>query len=531
MPRLQVLNGKRQGAVYDVRPGVETIIGHRQSAVIPIDDPWISWDHARLFFNGEGTCWIEDLGSTNGTYVNCVRVKREVLRHEDIIFLGKTHVLFLCPAEEQEVLAGDPYAPDLGAGWPAPGAAAGPPIVHAPSSSAGHPAVVNAADLMPSSIGAFQSDSGLPPLRDPFASAGTPPPWAQPPAGKKRRDPFADSSVDPFASGPDFAHGPAAAPPPPPPTPSQMLPQAERKRRAFADTNADDDLLGMQAARGGPPGQPNRSLSLSDLNEDLGAGSAPPVHEISQLIEGYDDLDTILGDGRARTPDPAYARPTRAPHSELRTRPIDTDAARRLLAEEMAAPARAPSAQGAPTLALPAVTFAPSSAAGPPIVAAPPGPQRASPATAGTTSAPPPPPLPTLHDDADPHEVPGPDLTPPELAFERARLDDEVRRLRAALQAAREADPQAVKVAAEALRDQELGRLARKVAELERDMVRTRQELDEKQVELDRVTDEMIEKEDRIDRLEGEVRRLRGRAPAGALGESTDADLETMELP
>ncbi|MCO5170416.1 MAG: FHA domain-containing protein [Planctomycetes bacterium] len=518
MPRLQVLNGKRQGAVFEVKAGVEALIGHRQTATIAIDDPWVSWDHARLFFDHDATCWIEDLGSTNGTYVNCVRVKREVLRHEDIIFLGKTHVIFLSPAEESFGLEGGLPEPQP-VSWTAVGAAPegpfdartakpGPgPIVRAPSSSAGQHRA--AGHPMASSAGPFRSDSGVPPLRDPFASGNVAAPtWGAPPAGKPKRDPFADSSVDPFASGADFAP-PVRPPPPPPPTPSQMLPQAERARRAFADTNADDDLLG-----GAAPGaqQPGRSLSLSDLSEDLGAGSAVPVHEISQLIEGYDDLDTILGDGRARTPDPAFARPRTAMPSEMRTRPIDTDAARRILAEEEA---RAPAVvrETPSTLSMPAVTIERSSEAAARIV--PPQPQVRPEHAAPPPPAPAPPP---------PAEFARPEaLDPAGIAFERARLEDEVRRLRAALQAARATTPETARAAAEVLRDQELGRLARRVAELERDVVRLRQELAEKQAELDGVTEEMIDKEDRIERLE---ERLRERLSA-----STDADLEAMELP
>ena len=117
MPRLQVLNGKRQGAVFDMEFGTEHMIGHRHTAQITIDDPWVSWDHARLYFDRDGTCWIEDLNSTNGTYVNCVRVTREQLKHEDIIFLGKTHVILLAPAEER---ARSGLAPVVGNGASGP---------------------------------------------------------------------------------------------------------------------------------------------------------------------------------------------------------------------------------------------------------------------------------------------------------------------------------------------------------------------------------------------------------------------------
>ena len=165
MPRLQVLNGKRQGAVYDVARGSEHIIGHRQSASITIDDPWVSWDHARVFFNEDDrTCWIEDLGSTNGTYVNCVRVKREPLRHEDIVFLGKTHVIFLMPAEEHQ----ESVSPIFG------DSSEGDHIPLSSASQAGADALPHGTGVLHagSSADPFAEDSGgHPPLRDPFASA------------------------------------------------------------------------------------------------------------------------------------------------------------------------------------------------------------------------------------------------------------------------------------------------------------------------------------------------------------------------
>ena len=95
-------------------------------------------------------------------------------------------------------------------------------------------------------------------------------------------------------------------------------------------------------------------------------------------------------------------------------------------------------------------------------------------------------------------------------AFERSRLEDEVRRLRMALQAVQARDPQAIQIAAQTLRDAELGRLAQRVAELERDLAAARRTLGEREQELDDVTDEMIAKEDLIDQLR---RQLGGAVP------------------
>lgn len=546
MPRLQVLNGKRQGAVFDVAHGQPLVIGHRPNADISIDDPWVSWDHARLSWNQDGSCWIDDLGSTNGTYVNCVRVKRELLRHEDIVFLGKTHVIFLAPASE---LAPVP----LGFDDPSSGAL-GPPAVRgsssaafpgfAPSSSSAFPPL-----RAPSALGALASDEMFGAPKDPFASTNTTPAWkpaaaAPAPAAKQRKgDPFADSAIDPFQSGPEYtqpiqppvqpggttmsglfptAH-PGPAPAPPPPAPAKVDPA--RARRAFADTNADEDGLGPIA----PPQAGGRErLSLSDLQEPADEGppaQAPSGQEISRLLgNDYDDLDTILGDGRAMTPDPARVRGgksrtgpdlDKAAPSEMRTRPINTDAVNQILAEaEAEAPLRggpSPSGGKTGTAGWSASTPQPQQRPG-----TGPQPRVNAPVSPGFSS----PPSAQLDEPTTIQRAGETDAGT--LAFEKARLDYENRTLKAALQAAQERTPQQVKLAADALRDQEMARLARRVAELERELVLARQETGERQAELDRVTDEMIEKEDRIATLEDEARRARGGAPVDTLAQSDD---------
>lgn len=610
MPRLQVLNGKRQGALFDVPHGDDIVIGHRPTADITIEDPWVSWDHSRLTWGQDGMCWIEDLGSTNGTYVNCVRIKREHLRHEDIVFLGKTHVIFLSPAEEMaqdmSPVFGDPASPVFASG-------AMPPL------------------RVPSSMGAFNSESEVaPPLRDPFASTNATPAWQQQPpqpqahvqqqppmpiGGTKRRDPFADSAVDPFASGPDYGGGPSASPapgpilapvgrqqggpgrsatpaegypqpqstifptlhpsapaPPPPPPPGASDPA--RARRAFADTNADEGFGGPP-----PPAGSGRALRLSDLHESVDIPDAPPPsgRDIARLVEGgasFDDLDTILGDGRALTPDPSRIQSRKTPGpsldamrpSEMRTRPIDTDAMNRLLIEEEQ---RRASGQTSPPPATGRLASSSNQARGlpqqaPPATSGPqgrgglpPGPQLGKGASSRQTRQLPPQATPphgvgvggpssggykrpggpqdgtasdriAIGDGAELRRAGASDLQTDlqSLAFERSRLEYENRTLKAALEAARAQNPQAVKVAADALRDQEMSRLARRLAELEREQVTLRQELTEKQAELDRVTEEMIEKEDRIATLEDQAARGSGGGRAGAVqrgaGESDD---------
>ena len=53
------------------------IIGRGSDCQIRLDDDYSSTRHARLFLS-EGQWWVEDLGSTNGTYLDGQRVTRPV---------------------------------------------------------------------------------------------------------------------------------------------------------------------------------------------------------------------------------------------------------------------------------------------------------------------------------------------------------------------------------------------------------------------------------------------------------------------
>lgn len=53
------------------------VIGRGSDCQIRLDDDYSSTRHARLF-QSEGAWWVEDLGSTNGTYLDGQRVTRPV---------------------------------------------------------------------------------------------------------------------------------------------------------------------------------------------------------------------------------------------------------------------------------------------------------------------------------------------------------------------------------------------------------------------------------------------------------------------
>jgi FHA domain-containing protein len=87
-PRLQVVAamGHEPGTTFDVGGGA--IFGRADTADIRVDDPFASSAHARIFDRG-GFMYLEDMGSTNGTYLNGRQVKTaERLKMGDTVRIG-----------------------------------------------------------------------------------------------------------------------------------------------------------------------------------------------------------------------------------------------------------------------------------------------------------------------------------------------------------------------------------------------------------------------------------------------------------
>jgi len=85
----------------------KTTLGRRPYNDIVIDNLAVSGEHAMFHLLGSEV-YVEDLKSTNGTYVNGAAVKRHRLAHDDVIEVGKYRIKFLAagqapaPQDEQE---------------------------------------------------------------------------------------------------------------------------------------------------------------------------------------------------------------------------------------------------------------------------------------------------------------------------------------------------------------------------------------------------------------------------------------------
>ncbi|WP_367066704.1 FHA domain-containing protein [Oryzisolibacter sp. LB2S] len=71
-----------------------TTVGRRPYNDVVIDNLAVSGEHAVLVMNGDDV-ELQDLGSTNGTYVNGKPIKRQLLRNGDVVEMGKYQIRFL----------------------------------------------------------------------------------------------------------------------------------------------------------------------------------------------------------------------------------------------------------------------------------------------------------------------------------------------------------------------------------------------------------------------------------------------------
>ncbi|HWI84204.1 FHA domain-containing protein [Ramlibacter sp.] len=71
-----------------------TTLGRRPYNDIVIDNLAVSGEHAVLLMNGNEVA-LEDLNSTNGTYVNGKAVKKQVLHNADTVEIGKYKIKYI----------------------------------------------------------------------------------------------------------------------------------------------------------------------------------------------------------------------------------------------------------------------------------------------------------------------------------------------------------------------------------------------------------------------------------------------------
>jgi pSer/pThr/pTyr-binding forkhead associated (FHA) protein len=77
-----------KGRAYDL--GDELTVGRAAGCQVTLEDSYVSQLHARVFTR-DGILYVEDLGSTNGTYLNNAKVSAAVaMKRGDRLKIGST---------------------------------------------------------------------------------------------------------------------------------------------------------------------------------------------------------------------------------------------------------------------------------------------------------------------------------------------------------------------------------------------------------------------------------------------------------
>src|SRR5271168_2462517 len=98
---LRFISGKYQGGEFPVTADKSILIGRSSDLDMVLVEDMVSRKHARIAMQSD-QIWIEDLGSTNGTFVNGEKIKRARLKEGDRVLIG-TSIL--------KVIAGDATSP------------------------------------------------------------------------------------------------------------------------------------------------------------------------------------------------------------------------------------------------------------------------------------------------------------------------------------------------------------------------------------------------------------------------------------
>ncbi len=121
---LRFISGKYQGNEFPLAEGREIVIGRSSDLELVLVEEMVSRRHARIVVR-DGVVAIEDLGSTNGTFVNGEKIQRAILEEGDRVLIG-TSILKLvtlasldpppemasAPAFPRSSRPGQTYAPE-----------------------------------------------------------------------------------------------------------------------------------------------------------------------------------------------------------------------------------------------------------------------------------------------------------------------------------------------------------------------------------------------------------------------------------
>lgn len=99
MPQLIVtVEGVEVKHVYLAKD--RTTLGRAADNDIVLQNPAVSGRHCVFDLKGLADVFVEDVGSTNGTFVNNIRVKRRKLEDEDVVAISSFRIRYLNASED-----------------------------------------------------------------------------------------------------------------------------------------------------------------------------------------------------------------------------------------------------------------------------------------------------------------------------------------------------------------------------------------------------------------------------------------------
>lgn len=99
---LRFISGKYQGGEFPLRMDREIIVGRSSELDMVLVEDMVSRKHAKITTSGDQII-IQDLGSTNGTFVNGEKIKKVRLKEGDRILIG-TSIIKLVPVDAAQVV-------------------------------------------------------------------------------------------------------------------------------------------------------------------------------------------------------------------------------------------------------------------------------------------------------------------------------------------------------------------------------------------------------------------------------------------
>src|SRR5512139_2619036 len=112
---LRFISGKYQGGEFPLPIEGEIVIGRSSELDMVLVEDMVSRRHAKITVTS-GQIFIQDLGSTNGSFVNGEKIKRARLNEGDRILIGTSIIKLVATEGQGDVVEAKAQLEDISAG-------------------------------------------------------------------------------------------------------------------------------------------------------------------------------------------------------------------------------------------------------------------------------------------------------------------------------------------------------------------------------------------------------------------------------